>query len=148
MAMGRHLYREGSLAGHRELMAQSTSDFQYAVQGATWRKEQGITLVKLSPGERVFQVCAGCHALDLEKAAPSVREIQGIYAGNPEGIVTWAKSPGRKRTKFTPMPPFGHLPESDLKAAAEYMLQLGQAKPDEPDAVESDEPIELDAAEN
>jgi len=130
MAMGRHLYREESLAAHRELMAESTAGFQREVHAATWRKEQGITLANVPRGERTFQFCAGCHALDREKAAPSIREIQKIYAGNPAGIVAWSKAPGRKRTKFAPMPSFAHVAEADLKAAAEYMLQFGQ-----PDAI-------------
>jgi len=136
MAMGRHLYREESLAAHRELMAESTEDFRREVQAAAWRKEQGVSLVKVSRGERIFQICAGCHALDREKGAPTAREIQRIYAGNPAGIVTWSKSPGRKRTKFAPMPPPSHMPEADLRAAAEYLLQFGRTKPAEPDTPE------------
>jgi cytochrome c len=136
MAMGRHLYREESLSAHRELMAESTADFQREVQAAAWRKKQGITLAKVPRGERTFQVCAGCHALDREKGAPTVREIQRIYAGNPTGIVAWAKSPGRKRTKFAAMPPFAHVPEADLKATAEYMLRFGQTKPAKADTPE------------
>jgi cytochrome c len=142
MAMGRHLYREESLAAHRELMAESTAEFQREVQAAAWRKEQGISLVKAARGEKAFQVCAACHVLDREKAAPSIREIQQIYAGNPAGIVAWSKSPGRKRTQFAPMPPLSHMPEADLQAAAEYMLKLGQTEPAAADADEPDAPKE------
>jgi cytochrome c len=124
MGMGRHLYREGAISPHRDLVMQATDDYQDKVQGAAWRQGQGITLVETSRGERVFQVCTGCHALDREKAGPSVVEIQRIYADNPAGIVSWAKSPGKKRTKFAPMPAFAHLPETDLHAVAEYMLAV------------------------
>jgi cytochrome c len=124
MATGRHLYREGALSKHRDLVMQATEDYQYKLQGATWRKEQGLALVEMSRGERVFQVCTGCHALDSEKAGPSVREIQRIYPENAAGIVAWAKSPGKKRTKFAPMPAFAHLPETDLQAVAEHMLAI------------------------
>lgn len=126
MAMGRHLYREGAVARHGDLMRKATEEMQYAVREAAWRKERGITEVQLPRGQRAFQVCAGCHALDAERSAPSVREIQRQYAGNAAGIVTWAKAPGRKRTKFAPMPPFAHLPEGDLRAAAEFMLEMGK----------------------
>ncbi len=98
------------------------------LQEAAWRKEQGITEVQLPRGQRAFQVCAGCHALDAERSAPSVREIQRLYADNAAGIVTWAKAPGRKRTNFAPMPAFAHLPEGDLRAAAEFMLEMGTKK--------------------
>jgi len=126
MAMGRHLYRDGAIAGHGQRMRQATEEMHYAVREAAWRKEQGITEVQLPRGQRAFQVCAGCHALDAERSAPSVREIQRLYADNAAGIVTWAKAPGRKRTNFAPMPAFAHLPEGDLRAAAEFMLEMGQ----------------------
>jgi len=132
MAMGRHLYRDRALAGHGELMRQATEEMQFAVRDAAWRKEQGITAVEIPRGERVFQICAGCHALDRERSGPSVREIQRLYANNAAGIVTWAKAPGRKRTSFAPMPPFAHLPPADLQAAAAHMLEMGQAEASEP----------------
>jgi len=133
MAMGRHLYRDGAIAGHGRLMRQATEEMQYAVREAAWRKEQGITEVQVPRGQRAFQVCAGCHALDAERTAPSIREIQRQYAGNAAGIVTWAKAPGRKRTNFAPMPAFAHLPEGDLRAAAEFMLEMGQDNAEKPD---------------
>ncbi len=122
------MYREESIAGHLEVMEQATDGLEYAARAAARRKEQGIALTEVSAGERVFLVCAGCHALDVEKSAPSVREIQRLYEGQPEKVVAWAKKPGRKRTKFAPMPPFGHLPQSDLQAVAEYLLELGQVE--------------------
>jgi len=134
MAMGRHLYRDGALAGHGQLMRQATEEMQYTVRDAAWRKEQGIIAVEIPRGERAFQICAGCHALDRERSGPSIREIQRLYADNAVGIVTWAKAPGRKRTNFAPMPPFAHLPAADLQAAAAHMLEMGQAKANEPDS--------------
>ncbi len=131
MAMGRHLYREEAIRRHRDLMQQITEDMQYAAEGAAWRQQQGISLVQTSSGERAFGFCAGCHSLDREKGAPTVREIQRLYSGSPSGIVAWAKAPGRKRTQFSPMPSFAHLPEADLKAAAEFMLHMGQTDPAE-----------------
>jgi cytochrome c len=127
MALGRHFYREESLAGHQRMMQQATEDMRYAVDAATWRKEQGIVLTELSRGERVFGICVSCHAWDRVKSAPSIREIQHLYADNQAGIVAWAKAPGRKRTQFAPMPSFAHLPDADLQAAAEFMLRSDSA---------------------
>lgn len=126
MAMGRHLYRDGAVAPHAQRMRQASEDLRYAARDAEWRKSQGITEVQLPRGQRAFQVCAGCHALDAERSAPSIRELQRLYAGKAGEIVKWAKAPGRKRKNFAPMPAFGHLPEADLRAAAEYMLEMGQ----------------------
>jgi cytochrome c len=133
MAMGRHLYRAESVAGHSQLMQQATEELRYAARDAAWRAERGIAAVQLPRGQQAFGVCAGCHALDRERSAPSVREIQRLYADNPAGIVAWAKSPGRKRASFAPMPPFGHLPEADLRAAAEFMLEMGREAAEESD---------------
>ena len=58
----------------------------------------------------------------------------GVFlAGFIYRIVTWAKAPGRKRTNFAPMPAFAHLPEGDLRAAAEFMLEMGQDNAEKPD---------------
>ena len=146
MAMGRHLYRETAIAGHRGLMQRATEEMGYAVRDAAWRKDQGLAVVEIPRGERAFQVCAGCHALDRDRSGPSIREIQQLYAGNATGIVAWSKAPGRKRTAFAPMPPFAHLPEADLRAAAEYMLGMGQQEASEPEPPET-EPPEVESSE-
>ena len=74
-------------------------------------------------GERVFMNCAACHAADKVLVGPSLREIAAVYKDNPDGIVTWAMNPGKKRTNMTQMPSFKHLGGEQLKMVAEYMLQ-------------------------
>ena len=59
---------------------------------------------------------------------PPLTEIAQIYAGNPEGIVAWAKAPGKKRPELPQMPPFAHLGEANLRKLADMMLEMGKAK--------------------
>jgi len=141
MAGGRHFYREDSLAAHRSQIRQASEDMRYAAQDAAWREKQGIALVKLSPGERVFRACATCHQLDQQRNAPSIREIQDLYRDNPDGIVAWAKQPGRKRTQFTPMPSFSHLPDTDLYAVAKHMLEIDPTQRTATEDVESGQDV-------
>jgi len=82
---------------------------------------------QLRRGERSFAMrCANCHAREAELAGPSVREIAGIHAEAPDGIVRWARAPGRKRPNKTQMPSFDHLAEDDLQAIASYVLWAGK----------------------
>lgn len=130
MAYGRHLYREASLVDHRQAMLVRTADFQRASAAAA----AGL-LSKDSPrsGPEVFQsVCSACHAVNKTLVGPPLTEIATIYAGNPAGIVKWAKAPGRKRSGVTPMPPFASLPADELQAVAEYMLQVGGSGGEKP----------------
>jgi cytochrome c len=77
-----------------------------------------------SHGETVFiQNCSGCHATDKKLVGPPITEIATIYQGDPEGIVSWTKSPGKKRADSPQMPSFGHLGQEDIEAVAEYMLK-------------------------
>jgi len=56
---------------------------------------------------------------------PALTEIAQLYTGNPDGIVAWARAPGRKRANVQPMPAFGALGDTKLRKAADYMLELG-----------------------
>jgi cytochrome c len=80
----------------------------------------------LARGEAVYaNTCRACHARETRVVGPPLTEIARLYAGDPAGIARWAKSPGRKRPDFPPMPPVG-LPEDDLAAAGAYMLAAGR----------------------
>jgi cytochrome c len=70
--------------------------------------------------------CASCHARDAELAGPSLREIANIHADAPDGIVRWARAPGRKRPNKPPMPSFDHLAQDDLQAIASYIVWAGK----------------------
>lgn len=121
MAYGRHLYREGSVAEHRTKLERATADFQFLSQAAA--AGQVAPEKASSLGEEVFRTtCASCHAVETQLVGPSLKEIASIYAGNPAGIVQWAKKPGKKRAGAAPMPAFAHLPADRLEAVAQYML--------------------------
>ena len=130
MATGRHLYREKALAPHKAQMAAKTERFLEASAAARERASQtvlaevegGGALAEMD-GERLYRTyCAACHALDTRLVGPPLKEIQPIYLGDPEGIVSWAKAPGRKREDYPPMPPM-NLPNAELQAIAAFMLQ-------------------------
>ncbi len=75
-------------------------------------------------GEQVFKVnCSACHHPTLKTVGPPISEIRKDYAGKPDGIVKWTQAPGKKRPEAMQMPAFANIPESDLKAVAEYLLK-------------------------
>jgi mono/diheme cytochrome c family protein len=77
-------------------------------------------------GEREFAMrCASCHARGRAANGPSLEEIASLHRADPEGIVRWARTPGRKREQFPPMPSFRHLSEEDLRAIAAHMVKAG-----------------------
>ena len=69
-----------------------------------------------------------CHARDERLIGPPLTEIANIYAGNPDGIVTWAMAPGKKRDGFPQMPPFEVLGKEKLRHVADYILQTAAHK--------------------
>lgn len=128
MATGRHLYRDTSLAGHRNLIEDETSRFRSIVVATQMRIDAGLGAGEAIggplTGDKIFRNCAACHAVDRVLAAPSLVEIGSIYKGNPAGIVQWAKAPGKKRPEFAPMPSFAHLGDDQLELVAQYMLDM------------------------
>ena len=133
MGYGRHLYREGAVAHHREQMGLATDDFGWASAAANWRMMSGIgdPDADLPLGEKVYKAaCASCHQVDRVLVGPPLTEIATVYKDNPQGIVTWARNPGKKRADMPQMPAF-RLPEENLLAAAEHMLALGSGETDE-----------------
>ena len=139
MGYGRHLYREGAISEHRELVQQKTVEYARLAAAAQRRAELGIDLAPAvgSLGQRVFQsVCAACHQEESVLVGPSLAEIREIYAGNPDGIVEWTRAPGRKRPEYPQMPAF-RLPQARLEAVADYILNPSS---DEPTTVPSTQP--------
>ena len=137
MATGRHVYREASLAEHKTMIEDETARFR-SIEYATHMSIDagygvGETLGAALTGEKVFRNCAACHAVNRVLAAPSLVEVSTLYQDNPEGIVSWAKAPGKKRAEFAPMPSFAHLGEDQLRLVAEYILKTGQTARDNPD---------------
>jgi len=125
MGYGRHVYRESAVSGHRRQMFAKTDDFQKASAAAAFRAAAGLDQDKTPLGQRVFeQVCASCHDVNRVLVGPSITEIAGLYANNPDGIVKWSNNPGRKRMFMPPMAP-QRIGDAKLKAVAEYMLERG-----------------------
>jgi len=127
MVSGRHIYREGALAGHRALVAAATEDLAGEVLAAQMRAAAGTPRLKeeaaAAPGERVFKsVCMGCHARTTRLVGPPVVEIASLYRGNPDGLVAWVKKPGRRRPDYPEMPPVV-LSEAQYRAVADYLLE-------------------------
>jgi cytochrome c len=150
MTYGRHLYREQALQPHRAAMAERTTAYRTAVLGAGMRAAAGTLRVgaeeqAVSPGERSFRaVCMACHDMSRRLVGPPVSEIAQVYEGNPEGLIQWVRSPGRKRPDYPEMPPIS-LSEDQYRAVADYVLSVvkdaaGEASPSQAseDTVEED----------
>jgi cytochrome c len=141
MGTGRHMYRESSLADHKEMIADALVTFQSIELATHMRLEAGLgtgEAVGVLTGEKVFLNCAACHAVKKVLAGPPLVEVYENYKGNPDGIIAWAKNPGKKRTEFAPMPSMAHLGDEKLQLVAEYMLEKGGAVLNGQDDPESD----------
>jgi cytochrome c len=134
MGYGRHLYREQAVAEHRRLLAVQTREFGWDSAAAQWRAATGVGLVQVPLGQRIFQgTCSACHALAKVLVGPSLQEIAHLYGEDTAGIVSWTTNPGKKRSGFPQMPAF-RLPQENLEAVAEYMLEQGSGSAPAPDA--------------
>lgn len=127
MGTGRHIYREVSLKPHRALIASESERFHAILLATQMRlaagQGAGEALGSVITGEKIFVNCAACHAVDKILAGPSLVEIYSLYKDNPEGIVKWAKAPGKKRPQFAPMPSFAQLGDEKLQLVADYILE-------------------------
>ncbi len=127
MIFVRHLYREEAIAPHRALVAEHTAAFRSAALGAEMRLAAGTPRLgdvetAVSIGERSFRaVCMACHARDERRVGPPLTEIVDLYAGNPDGLISWVKAPGKKRAGFPEMPPIA-MQEGQYRAVADYIL--------------------------
>lgn len=126
MGSGRHVYREAALAGHKQEVRDRTEAYSAALAEFNAQLASNPAAAASSP-EQLFMNCSACHAPAVRLVGPSLAEIATIYAGNPEGIVTWAKAPGKKRPELPPMPPFAHLGDENLRIIADLMLERGAA---------------------
>jgi cytochrome c len=125
MGTGRHVYRQAALAPHQAEIKERTE--RYAAALAEFNKNLAATPVVEQTPEQLFINCAACHAPNVKLVGPPLTEIAQIYAGNPDGIVAWAKAPGKKRPELPQMPPFAHLGDESLRKIAELMLEKGAA---------------------
>lgn len=76
-------------------------------------------------GETIYNnVCSGCHALNMQRVGPSLKEIAAKYQKNPDGIVHFATNPTKVRKGFPVMPAQAYLGQAKLEATAQYILQI------------------------
>ncbi len=130
MAVGRHMYRGVALAEHRAAIRAATEAWTQQAEQAAYDEQQGIRrkATGVSEAQVLFEgTCGSCHAADRILVGPSLSEIARVYESNPEGIMRWARAPGKKRAGFPQMPAFDKLPESKLASIASYMLEAGAA---------------------
>lgn len=126
MGSGRHVYREAALAAHKTQIKERTQHYYTALAEFNKAHATMPQVAEQSP-EQLFMNCAACHAPNVKLVGPPLTEIAQIYAGNPDGIVAWAKAPGKKRPELPQMPPMIHLGEANLRKIAELMLVKGAA---------------------
>ena len=120
MGSGRHAYREASLATHKQQVRERSAEYESSL--AAWNAANPPSDQPAETPEQLFATCAACHAPDTKLVGPPLREIATIYAGNPDGIVTWSMAPGKKRPDFPPMPSFSHLGPEKLRVIANFIL--------------------------
>jgi cytochrome c len=128
MATGRHIYRGYALAEHRARMRDATERWTDAAAQAGYDRTLGKARAAagVSEGQATFEVsCAACHGIDKKIVGPPLTEIASLYGGNPAGIVTWAKAPGKKRGDAPQMPSQAALGEAKLLEVAKFMLERG-----------------------
>lgn len=127
MGTGRHLYREGALKTHKELMAERTAAHWEAVKKAHENLLMPEVETKegtVMPGEQLFKNnCAVCHAANTRLVGPSMAEAAPVYKNNIEGLKQWIKKPGRKRMDYPSMTGFPQLTDQQLTDISEYVLQ-------------------------
>ncbi len=131
MAVGRHLYRAVALSEHRAAMQEATRQWEADSAQAAYDLRHGRAAAadSATDGEHLFQnTCGACHGVAERVVGPPLTEIARLYAGNPEGIVSWARAPGKKRPDAPQMPPFASLGDERLRRIAQYMLQAGASR--------------------
>ena len=126
MGSGRHVYREAALAEQKAQIKTRTAHYEAALAAFNKNLAAHPAPTAQTP-EQLFINCAACHAVNTKLVGPPITEIARIYAGNPDGIVTWAKAPGKKRPEMPQMPPFAHLGDANLRKLAELMLEKSKA---------------------
>ena len=126
----RQMYRNNALTKHQSLVAAHTQWFQKQSKEARAKPvveelEIDESLGEIAKGVAIFaKNCSSCHKEKEVLVGPPVTEMASIYGNNPDGLVKWIKSPGRKRTNLPQMPPFAQLPDEDLKELSKYILSL------------------------
>jgi cytochrome c len=107
-------------------MSEKTAEFQKRSEEARNNPvpNENQSSISSNIGEQKFNMfCHSCHDINTRLVGPPVKEIQGIYKDNPEGIVVWTKAPGKKRADYPQMPAIP-IADEELLSIAKYMLQI------------------------
>ena len=118
-----------ALAEHKREMRLATERWIEDSEQAACDAEQGRVRAAsgVSDGQALFSSnCSGCHAVDKKLVGPPLTEIAQLYDAKPEGIVAWARAPGKKRPGSPQMPPFAIVGDAKLRKIADYMLEQGK----------------------
>lgn len=81
-----------------------------------------------TPEQNFLIQCSACHAIDHKLVGPSLVEISGIYAKDPDGFLRWCTKPGKKRPDTIEMPSMAHVGEPTLKEIYGYILSAAAGK--------------------
>jgi cytochrome c len=131
MISGRHLYRENSLAPHKQLMAMKRRQFDKASEYARLhpvKEETPAVSGEFAEGAGLFKTnCASCHRETEKLVGPPMTEMITIYGDNPGGFKKWVTAPGKKRPDYPQMPAFSGLSDLDLTALYNYIMSLKSA---------------------
>lgn len=129
MAFGRQMYRGIALAEHKREMRLATEQWVADSEQAAYDAQMGTVRAAsgVCEGQVLFSTnCSGCHAVDKKLVGPSLTEIARLYDASPDGIVAWARAPGKKRPDAPQMPPFAIVGDAKLRKIADYMLEAGK----------------------
>lgn len=126
MGVGRHAYRAHTLAPHQALVAKET--YKFEKESALAFKEANdpakIAEREKNLGANTFKSsCSSCHAPDSKLVGPPVTEMLTIYSGKKSDLISWIKTPGKKRPDYPQMPGFAQLNDKELNALSDFILQ-------------------------
>ena len=89
------------------------------------KEKAAIAQMKKLPGYAIFESsCAPCHGIYDANTGPALVQGAQMYSGNKAGLISWLKSPTRKRKGGAQMPPQSHLTAKELDAVAGWVLAI------------------------
>jgi parallel beta-helix repeat protein len=120
--INRHRYRTLGIGNYGECDFTNTdSTDTYLLAGGAKPR----TIDPEARGEIAYLgVCTGCHSYTGRLIGPSVKVIQAMYAGNPQGLADYINAPIKRRDNFPEMPAQNYLDTQTQLAVAKYMLQV------------------------
>ncbi|MDF1814409.1 MAG: GDSL-type esterase/lipase family protein [Verrucomicrobiales bacterium] len=104
-------------------LGQAWTDFPgYTKIPKTWGASTELVSGNMMDPKYLMSACATCHHPTEQVIGPPFSDIKTRYAGNPDGIVKWAKNPQNKNPQLPPMPSFDFLGDEKLRIIADAIL--------------------------